>query len=79
MVFYPADFLFILFINFLAKYCGQSHLLSLKIYIFSHPFSLCERVANCVNVTVHHEIVRIDPTHLKHGAKRRQVPVKTGP
>ena len=54
--FYPAEFfLLILFINFFAKYCGQSHLLSLKIYIFSHPISLCERVTNCVNMTVHHE------------------------
>ena len=46
--FYPANFLFILFINL--TYCRQSHLLSLKIYIFFTSIffvwdsgELCER------------------------------------
>ena len=50
-----------------------------NLHLFSHPFSLCDRVVNCVYVTVHHELVRIEPTHLKHGAKGRQVPIETGP
>ena len=58
--FYPANFLFILFINFFAKYCRQSRLLSLKIYIFfTSIFFVWESGELCV--TILRQMILKDP------------------